>query len=82
MRYHQEIYEKQRPRGELEGWDGLLSTPSHKSRDPLLLDRLQHETSREQLHKQSRPETASDYNVDKTTGVPSSRFEKTQTINS
>ena len=41
---------------------------------------LQHETSREQLQKQSRPETASDYTVDKTTGVPSSRFEKTQTI--
>ena len=43
--------------------------PSHKSRYPLLLDGLQHETSREQLHKQSRPETASDYNVDKTTGA-------------
>ena len=56
--------------------------PSHKSRYPLLLDGLQHETSREQLHKQSRPETASDYSVDKTKGVPSSRFEKTQTINS
>ena len=62
------------------GWGGWLSMPSHKSRYPLLLDGLQHEISREQLHKQSRPETASDYNVDKTTGVPSSRFEKTQTI--
>ena len=54
--------------------------PSHKSRDPLLLDRLQLETSREQLHKQSRPETASDYNADKSKGVPSSPFEKTQII--
>ena len=62
------------------GWGGWLSMPSHKSRYPLLLDGLQHEISREQLHKQSRPETASDYNVDKTTSVPSSRFEKTQTI--
>ena len=54
--------------------------PSHKSRDPLLLDQLEHDTSSEQLHKQSRPETARHYSVDKTTGVPSSRFEKTQTI--
>ena len=54
--------------------------PSHKSRDPFLLDRLQHETSREQLHKQSRRETASDYSADKSKGVPSSRFEKTQKI--
>ena len=56
--------------------------PSHKFRNPLLLDQLEHHTAREQLHKQSRPETASDYSVDKTTGVPSSRFEKTQIINS
>ena len=54
--------------------------PSHKFRNPLLLDQLEHQTSREQLHKQSRPETASDYSVDKTKWVPSSRFEKTQTI--
>ena len=56
--------------------------PSHKFRNPLLLDGLEHETSREQSHKQSRPETARHYSVDKTTGVPISRFEKTQTINS
>ena len=55
--------------------------PSHKSRDPLLFDQLEHDTSSEQLYKQSRPETARHYSVDKTTGVSSSRFEKTQTIN-
>ena len=48
--------------------------PSHKSRYPLLLDGLQHETSREQLHKQCKPETASDYSVDKNQRCPKLTF--------
>ena len=47
--------------------DQITAFSSFQYKYSIVLDRLEHETSREQFHKQSRPETASHYRVDKAT---------------